>query len=86
MVGLGETEEEVIEAMKDLRSVDCDILTIGQYLQPGTKYFPVAEYVKPEQFEKYSEIGKSLGFQNIFSGPKVRSSYYAAEVATKVSE
>ncbi len=85
MVGLGETEEEVIETMKDLRRVDCDILTIGQYLQPGPKYFPIAEYIKPEQFKKYAEIGQSLGFLNVFSGPKVRSSYHAAEVATKVS-
>jgi len=85
MVGLGETEEEVIETMKDLRGVDCDVLTIGQYLQPGPEYFPVAEYIKPEQFEKYAEIGRGLGFLNIFSGPKVRSSYYAAEVANNVS-
>ncbi|HON06981.1 MAG TPA: lipoyl synthase, partial [Verrucomicrobiota bacterium] len=82
MVGLGETEEEVIETMKDLRNVDCDILTIGQYLQPGPKYFDVAEYIKPEQFEKYAEIGRNLGFLNVFSSPKVRSSYHAAEVVT----
>lgn len=80
MVGLGESEEEVIQTMQDLRSVDCDILTIGQYLRPGLKYLPVIEYVKPEQFEKYSQIGYQLGFKIVFSGPKVRSSYHAAEI------
>lgn len=81
MVGIGETEAEVIEAMKDLRSVDCDILTIGQYLQPSPKNLPVVEFVKPEQFDKYAKIGYELGFLKVFSGPKVRSSYHAAEIA-----
>ncbi|MGC8886554.1 MAG: lipoyl synthase [Verrucomicrobiia bacterium] len=80
MVGLGETEEEVVQTMEDLRKVDCDILTIGQYLRPSEKYLPVVEYVKPEQFEKYGEIGRRLGFKKVFSGPKVRSSYHAAEI------
>jgi len=81
MVGLGETESEVIEAMKDLRKAGCDILTIGQYLQPSPKNLPVVEFVKPEQFERYAKIGYELGFVKVFSGPKVRSSYHAAEIA-----
>lgn len=79
MLGLGETESEVIEAMQDLRRVACDILTLGQYLQPSEKYLPVVEYITPEQFNKYADIGRELGFKYVFSGPKVRSSYHAAE-------
>ena len=78
MLGLGETEEEVIESMKDLRSVGCDILTLGQYLQPTPKHLPVVEFIKPEQFKKYQEIGlNELGFRFVESGPLVRSSYHA---------
>ena len=77
MLGLGETEDEVIESMKDLRNVGCDILTLGQYLQPTTKHLPVIEFVKPEQFAKYKEIGLDLGFRFVESGPLVRSSYHA---------
>ncbi|HHW57718.1 MAG TPA: lipoyl synthase [Clostridia bacterium] len=79
MVGLGETEEEVIQVMKDLRSVDCDMMTIGQYLRPSAKHIEVAEYVTPQQFKKYEEIGYELGFKYIASGPLVRSSYHADE-------
>ena len=77
MVGIGETEEEVIELMKDLRGVGCQLFTIGQYLQPTTNNIPVEEYVTPEQFEKYKKIGLELGFDHIESGPLVRSSYMA---------
>ena len=77
MLGLGETEEEVIESIKDLRNVGCDILTLGQYLQPTTKHLPVVEFVNPKQFEKYKEIGLELGFRFVESGPLVRSSYHA---------
>jgi len=77
MLGLGEQEEEVIESMKDLSDVGCDILTIGQYLQPTTKHLQVAEFVKPEQFNKYKDIGLDLGFRFVESGPLVRSSYHA---------
>lgn len=77
MLGLGELEEEVIESMKDLRSVGCDILTIGQYLQPSTKHLPVTGFVTPEQFAKYEKIGLELGFRFVESGPLVRSSYRA---------
>ena len=77
MLGLGELEEEVIESMKDLRSVGCDILTLGQYLQPTTKHLPVVEFVTPDQFAKYERIGLELGFRFVESGPLVRSSYRA---------
>ena len=77
MLGLGETEDEVIETMHDLRKVGVQIVTIGQYLQPTKKHLPVFEYITPEQFKKYEEIGKSLGFRHVESGPLVRSSYHA---------
>lgn len=77
MVGLGEKEEEVIELMNDLREVGCNLFTIGQYLRPSTNNIPVEEYITPEQFERYKEIGMNLGFDNIESGPLVRSSYMA---------
>ena len=77
MLGLGETENEVIETMEDLRSVDCDILTLGQYLQPTPRHLPVAEFITPEQFDKYRELGMKMGFRYVESGPLVRSSYHA---------
>jgi lipoic acid synthetase len=77
MLGLGETREEVIETMEDLRSVDVDILTLGQYLQPTTKHLPIAEFVTPEQFAEYKELGLKMGFKYVESGPLVRSSYRA---------
>jgi len=77
MLGLGETEEEVIRVMEDLRSVGCEVMTIGQYLQPTLKHLPVCEYIRPEQFEKYRKIGLDMGFRHIESGPLVRSSYRA---------
>jgi lipoic acid synthetase len=77
MLGLGETEEEVMETMRELRSVNVDIVTIGQYLQPSKKHLPVKEFITPEQFEKYEIYGKELGFRHVESGPLVRSSYHA---------
>jgi len=77
MLGLGETEDEVIETMHDLRKVGVQIVTIGQYLQPTKKHLPVFEYITPEQFKIYEESGKSLGFRHVESGPLVRSSYHA---------
>ena len=77
MLGLGETEEEVIETMYDLRAVGVSIMTIGQYLQPSRKHLPVVEFITPEQFAKYKEIGLSLGFKYLESSPLVRSSYHA---------
>ena len=77
MLGLGETEEEVIQTMRDLRDQDVDIVTIGQYLQPSKKHLPVKEFINPEQFEKYEKLGKEMGFRHVESGPLVRSSYHA---------
>jgi lipoic acid synthetase len=77
MLGLGESEEEVIETMEDLRSVDVDILTLGQYLQPTPKHLPVADFITPDKFADYKEIGMKMGFKYIESGPLVRSSYRA---------
>ena len=77
MLGLGETEQEIVETMHDLRAVGVSILTLGQYLQPSKKHFPVVEFITPKQFDKYKEIGLSLGFQHVESSPLVRSSYHA---------
>ena len=77
MLGLGETEEEIVETMHDLRAVGVSILTLGQYLQPSKKHLPVVEFITPQQFDKYKEIGLSLGFQHVESSPLVRSSYHA---------
>ena len=77
MVGLGESEAEVVELMQDVRKAGVRLMTIGQYLQPTKSHIPVIEYVTPEQFAKYREIGLELGFDNVESGPLVRSSYMA---------
>ncbi|MDO5717798.1 MAG: lipoyl synthase [Tissierellia bacterium] len=77
MVGFGETFEMVVNVMKRLREVNCDMLTIGQYLQPSTKHIAVSEYVHPDIFDEYRKIGKELGFKRVDSGPFVRSSYHA---------
>lgn len=77
MLGLGETEQELFEAMDDLRNAKVDILTLGQYLQPTKKHLPVAKYVTPEEFAKYKEVALSKGFRYVESGPMVRSSYHA---------
>lgn len=80
MVGLGETDEEVRQVMRDLRAVDCDILTIGQYLQPSPKHLGVQEFITPEQFQAWREYGESLGFLQIVASPLTRSSYHAEQV------
>lgn len=77
MLGLGETEEEVFETMDDLRSVDVDILTMGQYLQPTPKHLPVVNFITPENFAKFKQIALTKGFKYVESGPLVRSSYHA---------
>ncbi|MCS7286377.1 MAG: lipoyl synthase [Anaerolineae bacterium] len=76
MVGLGETRGEVLEVMADLRRAGCQILTIGQYLQPISHKLPVAEYIHPAEFEWYRQVGEEMGFKAVISGPLVRSSYY----------
>ena len=82
MVGLGETFDEVVELMKDLRSVSCDIMTIGQYLQPHARRLPVERYVTPAEFAQWRDIGMELGFHHVESSPLTRSSYHAREQAT----
>lgn len=77
MLGLGESSDEVIETMEDLRNVKVDILTLGQYLQPTPKHLPVAEFITPEKFLEYKELGLKMGFKYVESGPLVRSSYRA---------
>ncbi|MGV3774540.1 MAG: lipoyl synthase [Verrucomicrobiales bacterium] len=77
MLGLGETEAELLQAMEDLRAINCDILTLGQYLQPTLKHLPVHEFVSPDKFARYAEIGEKMGFVHVASGPMVRSSYHA---------
>jgi lipoyl synthase len=79
MLGLGETHDEVVTAMRDLRSVGCDILTVGQYLRPSEKHLPVEEFVPPEAFSRLEREGLSLGFRFVAAGPLVRSSYKAGE-------
>lgn len=77
MLGLGETESEILETITDLAQVKCDVLTMGQYLQPTPKHLPVAEFVTPEKFEEYRQFALSKGFRYVESGPLVRSSYHA---------
>jgi lipoic acid synthetase len=81
MVGLGETFGEVVELMKDLRAVSCDIMTIGQYLQPHARRLPVERYVTPEEFERWRELGMAMGFKHVESSPLTRSSYHARQQA-----
>jgi lipoic acid synthetase len=80
MLGLGETQEELLDSLADLRGVGCDALTLGQYLAPTLKHIPVARYVPPEEFADLAVLARSLGFQKIASGPFVRSSYHADEM------
>lgn len=81
MLGLGETEEEIKEVLADFRTVDCDFLTLGQYLRPSREQLPVDRYVTPEEFENWSHFAWNLGFKMVHSGPLVRSSYHAEELA-----
>lgn len=80
MLGLGETKDQLLEVFKRLREVDCDMLTLGQYLQPTTSHIEVKEYITPEQFDEYKEIALSMGFKRVASAPLVRSSYYAEDL------
>jgi lipoic acid synthetase len=77
MLGLGETEEEVLESMMDLRKANVDVVTMGQYLQPTPKHLPVKEFVHPDVFNRLAEAAKNMGFIHVESGPLVRSSYHA---------
>jgi lipoic acid synthetase len=89
MLGLGESRGEVIDVMADLRQAACDLLTIGQYLQPSLEHHRLVRYVRPEEFEEYQIVGKKFGFVSVVSGPLVRSSFHAAEMyisATRTSK
>jgi lipoyl synthase len=77
MLGVGETEDEVMATLRDLRDNDVDIVTIGQYLQPSNRQLKVERYVTPEEFQEFKAAGKALGFRHVESGPLVRSSYHA---------
>ncbi|MBU8712892.1 lipoyl synthase [Brevibacillus parabrevis] len=79
MLGVGETDEEIVQTMHDLRAVNCDIMTLGQYLQPTKKHLPVLKYYTPDEFREFKELGMQLGFAHVESGPLVRSSYHAHE-------
>src|SRR5215207_8706855 len=79
ILGMGETNEEIVAVMKDLRSVDVDILTLGQYLRPSEGHIALDRYVTPDEFRRFYEIGMELGFRHVESGPLVRSSYHAWE-------
>jgi len=81
MLGLGECHEEVVQTLRDLRAVDCQRLTLGQYLRPSLAHIPVARYWRPEEFERLGHIARELGFRDVRSGPLVRSSYHAADAA-----
>ncbi len=84
MLGLGETRDEVIEVLRGLREANCDLLTIGQYLQPSPSHHPVARFVSPEEFLQYEQMGRDMGFAAVASAPLVRSSFKAAKMYTKV--
>jgi len=81
MLGLGETRDEVMDVLADLRRVDCDLLTLGQYLRPSPEYLPVQRYVPPEEFDELGELARKMGFREVASGPFVRSSYHARDMA-----
>ncbi|MFM7426697.1 MAG: lipoyl synthase [Elainella sp.] len=86
MVGLGETSDEVEQTMHDLRQADCDILTIGQYLQPSAKHLDVQTFITPAQFESWRQLGESMGFLQVVSSPLTRSSYHAEQVRALMQE
>lgn len=86
MVGLGETNEEIVQVMRDLRARRVDMLTIGQYLQPSRHHLPVERFATPEEFHDFERLGRELGFRNVASGPLVRSSYHAEQQATGQSD
>jgi lipoic acid synthetase len=83
MLGLGETKDEVVAVMKDLREAGCDLLTLGQYLPPSPQHYPLSRYVSPEEFTEFETVGRSLGFAGVASAPLVRSSFRAAELYAK---
>ena len=84
MLGLGEYDNEVVEVMRNLRLVDCDMLTLGQYMQPTADHLPIKRWVHPKLFEQFYKTGMDMGFKNVFAGPLVRSSYHAEEQESRL--
>jgi lipoic acid synthetase len=80
MLGIGETIDELMDVLADLRAVDCDVLTLGQYLAPTLKHIPVARFVPPEEFDELARLARLMGFRKVAAGPFVRSSYHADEM------
>ncbi len=85
MLGLGETTEEVLETMADLREIGCEFLTLGQYLQPSPAHLSVVRYVPPAEFDELGRLAQEMGFRQVASGPFVRSSYHADEMAGRIA-
>jgi lipoic acid synthetase len=83
MLGLGETDEEILQTLKDLRAIDCDVVTFGQYLQPTQRHLNVEEFITPEKFQHWQKVAEEMGFLYVASGPLVRSSYRAGEFFMK---
>ncbi len=83
MLGLGETNRQIVETIEDLKNCDCDIVTIGQYLQPSSAHFPVQKYYKPEEFKRIQTIAEEIGIKQVFAGPLIRSSYEAGVITEK---
>jgi len=86
MLGLGETDREILEVITDLRRASCSCLTLGQYLSPSKDHLPVDRYVSPDEFEKWAEIARAAGFKEVAAGPLVRSSYRADELISSISQ
>jgi lipoyl synthase len=85
MLGLGETRDELVATMRDLRGVDVEILTLGQYLRPSAQHLPVEKYYHPDEFAELAAVGRELGFRHVESGPLVRSSYHAKRQSESAS-
>lgn len=86
MLGLGETPDEIVELLRDIRTHNVDIVTIGQYLRPSPQHLPIERYVTPDEFREYARIGREMGFRNVYSGPLVRSSYHAWDQVKQLAD
>jgi lipoic acid synthetase len=86
MLGLGETHDEIVELLRDIRAHNVDIVTIGQYLRPSPQHLPIERYVPPDEFREYAHIGREMGFRNLYSGPLVRSSYHAWDQVKQLAD
>ncbi|HEY1389937.1 MAG TPA: lipoyl synthase, partial [Ktedonobacterales bacterium] len=86
MLGLGETHDEIVELLRDIRAHNVDIVTIGQYLRPSPQHLPIERYVPPDEFREYARISREMGFRNVYSGPLVRSSYHAWDQVKQLAD